>query len=136
MRKILVVLLACQAGCWYDRPNPWRTESDRERYLDKKEQDWQLELKQPYDLPQNAGVAMTLPDLEAFRDTVLVNADASTLLRMRDQSVQKAAGLQTSAQSMAPLNESNKVPIYELLWEIRVEKLRLQMIEDRLSSAR
>src|SRR6185503_2240164 len=120
--------------CWYDRPNPWRTESDRIRYLDKKEQDWLLELKEPYDLPQNAGVKLVLPDLEAFRDTVLVNADSLVLQRMRDQSVAKVASLEGRASAMAPINESNKVPIYELLWAARVEKMRLQMIEDRLSN--
>jgi hypothetical protein len=134
MKKVAVVLFALLSGCWYDRPNPWKTQGDRERYLDTKEQDWLLELKQPYDLPQNSGVAMTLPDLEAFRDTVLVNADAQILLRMRDQSVAKVAALEGRAAAMAPLNESNKVPIYELLWAARVEKLRLQMIEDKLSN--
>lgn len=136
MRTIAPLLLVCLAGCWYDRPNPWRTESDRERYLDKKEQDWLLEMKEPYELPQNGGRAMTLPDLEAFRDTVLVNADAAVLLKARDQSVAKAAALESRAQSMAPLNESNKTQIYDLLWAIRIEKMRLQMIEDRLSVVR
>src|SRR5882672_5972810 len=101
MKKIAVLLLALVGGCgaqffnpYYDRPNPWRTESDRERYLDKKEEDWLPELRQPYELPQNGGVAMTLPDLEAFRDTVLLNADAMVLLRIRDQSARKARMLQ------------------------------------------
>ena len=134
MKKIAVVLFALLSGCWYDRPNPWRTESDRVRYLDKKEQDWQLEMKEPYDLPQNAGVKLTHPDLEAFRDTILINADAQVLLRMRDQSVAKVASLEGRAQAMAPINESNKVPIYELLSAARMEKARLQMIEDRISN--
>ena len=134
MKKLAVILLALLSGCWYDRPNPWRTASDRRHYLDKKEQDWLLELKEPYDLPQNAGVKLVLPDLEAFRDTVLVNADTATLLRMRDQSVAKVAALQGRAAAMAPIDESNKIPIYELVWAARVEKIRLQMIEDRLSS--
>jgi len=133
MKKIAVVLFALLSGCWYDRPNPWRTESDRARYLDKKEQDWLLEMKEPYDLPQNAGIQLTLPDLEAFRDTILVNADALVLQRMRDQSVAKVAALEARASAMAPINESNKVPIYELLWAARAEKVRLQMIEDTLS---
>jgi hypothetical protein len=141
MKKIAWVLFALLSGgatllttgCWYDRPNPWKTEADRVRYLDKKEEDWQLEMKQPHELPQNAGVQLVHPDLEAFRDTVLINADALTLQRMRDQSVAKVASLQGRAQAMAPMNESNKVPIYELLWAARMEKARLQMIEDRLS---
>ena len=134
MKKIAVVLFALLSGCWYDRPNPWRTESDRIRYLDKKEEDWLLEMKQPYEYPQNSGVRLVLPDLEAFRDTILVNADAQILTRMRDQSVAKVAALEGRAQAMAPINESNKIPIYELLWAAKVEKMRLQMIEDRLSS--
>jgi hypothetical protein len=134
MKKLAVVIFALLSGCWYDRPNPWRTASDRAHYLDKKEQDWLLELKEPYDLPQNPGVNLVLPDLEAFRDTVLVNADTAVLLRMRDQSVAKVAALEGRAAAMAPINEASKIPIYELLWAARVEKQRLQMIEDRLSS--
>jgi hypothetical protein len=134
MKKIAALFLALPlAGCWYDRPNPWKTAGDVERYNDKKEEDWLLELKHPYALPQNEGVVFTLPDLEGWRDTVLANADAATLLRMRDQSVAKAAGLESRAMSMAPIHEDNKIQIYELLWQTRVEKLRLRMIEDRLS---
>ena len=137
MRIIALALLALTAGglagCWYDRPNPWRTEKDVERYNDKKEEDWQLELQHPYELPQNQGVVFALPELEAWRDTVLANADGATLTRMRDQSVSKAAALESRAQSMAPINEDTKVPIYTLLWQARIEKVRLRMIEDRLS---
>jgi hypothetical protein len=134
MRNTAVVLLALLAGCYYDRPNPWRTASDIERYNNKKEEDWQLELQQPYELPQNAGVVFTVPDLEGWRDTVLVNADVATLTRMRDQSALKAAGLESRAMSMAPIHEDNKVQIYELLSQTRVEKIRLRMIEERLSA--
>ena len=137
MKKIAVLLLAlptlCATGCWYDRPNPWRTERDVERLNDKKEEDWLLELRNPYELPQNGGVVFALPDLEGWRDTVLANADAATLTRMRDQSATKAASLESRAMSMAPIQENNKTQIYELLWQTRVEKVRLRMIEDRLS---
>jgi hypothetical protein len=140
MRNLAVATLALLGtsllGCWYDRPNPWKTESDRVRYLDKREEDWKLEMKDPYDLPQHQAPTLAHPDLEAFRDTVLVNADAGVLLRMRDQSVAKVAALEARAASMAPINENTKVPIYELLWAARMEKLRLQLIDERLSSAR
>jgi len=129
-----LLLLALLAGCYYDRPNPWRTARDVERLNDKKEEDWLLELEQPYALPHQDGVAFTLPDLEGWRDTVLANADALTLRWMRDQSTSKAASLESRAMSMAPIREDNKVQIYELLWQSRVEKVRLRMIEDRLSA--
>ena len=64
---------------------------------------------------------------------MLDNSDPPTLTRMRDQSVQKAATLEARAMEMAPMNETNKVQIYELLWLTRVEKVRLRMIEERLS---
>jgi hypothetical protein len=136
MKNTAVLLLALLAGCYYDRPNPWRTARDIERFNDKKEEDWLLELKHPTALPQNEGVVFTLPDLEGWRDTVLANADAATLTRMRDQSAAKAAALESRAMSMAPIHEDNKVQIYELLWQTRVEKLRLRMIENRLSAVR
>src|SRR6185503_9606520 len=123
---LLALVAAALSGCYYDRPNPWRTARDVERYNDKKEEDWQLELKQPYELPQQQGVAFILPELEGWRDTVLANADGATLVRMRDQSSTKAASLESRAQSMAPINEATKVQVYELLWQARVEKLRLR----------
>ena len=132
MKKIAVLALGLLAGCWYDRPNPWRTSSDRVDYLDKKERDWLLELESPYELPQNRGVEFALPELEGWRDTVLANADGQTLTRMREQSVQKAAALEARAMAMAPMNETNKVQIYELLWLTRVEKARLRLIEDQI----
>ena len=133
MKKIAVLFLALLAGCWYDRPNPWRTERDVERYNDKKEEDWLLELEHPYELPRQEGIVFTLPELEGWRDTVLANADGPTLGRMRDQSASKAASLEARAQSMAPINEATKVQVYQLLWQVRVEKLRLRMIDDRIS---
>ena len=134
MKKVAVIALALLAGtgCWYDRPNPWNTSSDRADYLDKKEQDWLLELKTPYELPTTQGVEFALPDLEGWRDTVLVNADSQTLTRMRDQSIQKAAALEARAMAMAPMNETNKTQIYELLWLTKVEKARLRLIEEQI----
>ena len=134
MKKLAVVFLALLGGCWYDRPNPWDTRADLEDYRDKKEQDWLLELKHPYLLPQNDGISMALPDLEGWRDTVLGNADVALLTRMREQSLQKAGALEARAYSMAPINEDSKTQIYELLWQVRVEKLRFRMIEERLGA--
>jgi len=144
MKKTAVVLLALlgggstllTTGCWYDRPNPWDTTADVEDYQDKKEQDWLLELKKPYDLPQNDGVVFALPDLQAWQDTVLRNADLAVLSRMRDQSVQKTAALEARAMSMAPIHEDNKVQIYDLIWQVKVEKLRLRMIDQEISASR
>ncbi len=134
MRTLALLSLALLGGCWYDRPNPWRTEGDVDELRYKTEHDWLLELREPYELPQNSGVAMTLPDLEGWRDSVLANADVAVLTHMRDQSVKKIADLETRAMSMAPMNENNKIQIYELVWKSRVEKVRLGMIDARLGS--
>jgi hypothetical protein len=133
---LMALVAGSLAGCWYDRPNPWRTARDVERYNDKKEEDWLLELQHPYELPQQEGIAFILPELEGWRDSVLANADGQTLTRMRDQSTSKVASLEGRAQSMAPINEATKVQVYQLLWQARVEKLRLRMIEDRISIVR
>ncbi len=130
---LIAIVAASLAGCYYDRPNPWRTASDVERYNDKKEEDWLLELEKPYPLPQQEGAVFILPELQGWNDTVLANADGQTLARMRDQSTSKVASLEGRAQSMAPINEATKVQVYSLLWQARVEKLRLRMIEDRIS---
>jgi|SRR5579862_989525 len=130
----LLVSLALLGGCYYDRPNPYRTQSDVDALRYRTEHDWMLELRSTWDPPQARGAALTLPDLEGWRDTVLLNADPAVLTYMRDQSVQKIAALQTRATAMAPITEDSKVQIYELLWSARVEKVRLQFIEDRLGA--
>lgn len=138
MRTLALVSLALLggAGCYYDRPNPWRTESDVAQLHYQTEADWQLEMRKTWDPPQARNAGLTLPDLEGWRDSVLVNADDTVLNYMRDQSVRKIAGLESRAFSMAPLREHNKVQIYELLWQARVEKIRLQYIDERLGSSR
>jgi hypothetical protein len=134
MRTLALLSLALLGGCWYDRPNPWNTENDVDNLRWKTEHDWLLELREPYALPQNAGRPMTLPDLEGWRDSVLANADIAVLTHMRDQSVKKIADLESRAVSMAPIDENNKIQIYELIWQSRVEKVRLGMIDARLGS--
>jgi hypothetical protein len=134
MRTLALVWVALLGGCWYDRPNPWRTESDVEALRYKTEHDWMLELRATWNPPQAGGAALTLPDLEGWRDSVLLHADTAVLTRMRDQSVQKIASLESRAYALAPMNEDSKVQIYELWWQSRVEKVRLQFIENRLDS--
>jgi len=134
MRTLALLSLALLGGCWYDRPNPYRTEGDVDALRYKTEHDWMLELRKTWDPPQARGAALSLPDLEGWRDGVLLIADPAVLNYMRDQSVQKIAWLETRAASMAPINEDDKVQIYHLLWQARVEKVRLQFIEDRLGS--
>ena len=134
MRTLALLSLALLGGCYYDRPNPWRTEKDAEALRYKTEHDWLLELRKTWDPPQAGGVALTFPDLEGWRDSVLLNADPAVLRYMRDQSVLKIASLEARASSMAPINEDDKVQIYHVLWQARVEKVRLQFIEDRLGS--
>ncbi|HVR87317.1 MAG TPA: hypothetical protein VMU54_23535 [Planctomycetota bacterium] len=134
MRTLTLLGIVLLGGCWYDRPNPWRTEGDVEALRYKTEHDWMLELRSTWNPPQASGAQLTLPDLEGWRDSVLLNADPAVLTHMRDQSVQKIASLESRAYALAPLNEDSKVQIYELMWLSRVEKVRLQFIEDRLSS--
>jgi hypothetical protein len=132
MRTLALLSLALLGGCWYDRPNPFRTEADVDELRYKTEHDWMLELRKTWDPPQAREAALTLPDLEGWRDTVLLNADPMVLKYMRDQSVQKIASLEARAASMAPVTEDSKVRIYELVWMSRVEKVRLQFIENQL----
>jgi hypothetical protein len=135
MRNASILLLALLGGCYYDRPNPWKTESDRAEYRYKQEQDWLLEMETLYVAPQAKRGPLLDSELEAWRDTVLVNADVTLLERMKGQSAQKVATLQTRAYSMAPLNEDNKEQIFTLLWQARTEKIRLQLIDERLGKS-
>jgi hypothetical protein len=134
MRTSVLLALALLGGCYYDRPNPYRTQSDVDALRYKTEHDWMLELRKTWDPPQARGTVLTIPDLEGWRDCVLLNADAAVLKYMRDQSILKIASLEARATTMAPITEDSKVQIYELLWKTRVEKVRLQFIENQLGA--
>lgn len=133
MRTLALLSLALLGGCYYDRPNPWRTQGDVDELRYKTEHDWMLELRTTWNPPQARGAVLTIPDLEGWRDSVLLNADNAMLTYMRDQSVQKIASLESRASSMAPMTEDSKIQIYELMWMAHVEKVRLQFIEAQLS---
>lgn len=131
----LALILAAGAGCFYDGPNPWNTESDREDYLELKEQGWLLDQDKLWDAPQLAAVVHEEAQLDAWRDTVLVHAERGVLDRMREQSASKLSALDGLLRSHGELNENNKEQITEAYRLWRLERRRFQLIEHRLTQS-
>lgn len=134
MRKLAVVALATliSAGCYYDRPNPWDTSDDVEELEEKKVADLEKALQDPWIPPQYEPSPRTLPDLEAWRDTVLASADAATLTHLRTWTIYKIQALEKRIQDLMRQDELNRrEQLREAVVQYRTEKLRLQMVEAR-----
>jgi hypothetical protein len=129
---LLALLLAAGAGCWYDRPNPWKTESDREDQLEQREQTWLLELREHKEPPTVEASWREDAALEGWRDTVLANAEPGLLPRMREQSAAKLSALEGMVRSHGAINENNKEQITESYRLWRLERRRLELIDARM----
>lgn len=127
--------LLALAGCFYDRPNPWKTEGDVEDLREKTEQDYALLVEEPFRPPQSAPPALTDPDLEGFRETVLANADSSALEEMRAKSAAKLAWLQARQADLLKQDDlSRREQLRVVNEQIRLEWLRGRMIQARLDA--
>jgi hypothetical protein len=136
MRATLVALsLLAGTGCFYDGPNPWNTSGMVEEWQEKKEHDWQYELIPTFHWPQREPIVLLDPELEAFRDTVLINANGATLERMKAGSQAKLAYQEAWIRSLLKTDEhSRKVLLTEALEDWRIEKIRLRLIDERLAA--
>jgi len=135
MRATLVALgLLSGTGCFYDGPNPWNTSGMVEEWQEKKEHDWQYELVPIFRWPQQESSVFLDPQLEAFRDTVLINANGATLTRMKEGSQAKLAYQEEWIRSLLKTDQHNrKVQLTEALEQWRIEKIRLRLIDERLA---
>jgi hypothetical protein len=134
MRTLAALSLVALVGCWYDRPNPWRTDGDVANLREKTEEDYALLVEPPFHPPQSPAPAFYDADLEAFRDTVLANADTRMLQEMRAQSAQKLAGLQAKQADLVKQDElTRREQLRTVNGQIRIEWLRGKMIDARLS---
>lgn len=133
MRTIAAVALLALGGCYYDRPNPWRTSGDVARLQEKTEEDWALLVEPPFHPPQSAAPAYTDPELEAFRDTVLATAESKTLQEMRADSSRKFAVLQARQADLMKQDEiSRRDQLRQVNDQLRIEWIRGKMIQARL----
>ena len=132
MRTLGAVGLLALAGCFYDRPNPWRTGGDVADLQDKTEQDYALLVSASWHPPQSPAPFFYDADLEAFRDTVLANASTDSLRDMREKSAAKLAWLQAR---QAGLLKEDEISRREQLREVN-EQIRLEWVRGRLVQAR
>jgi hypothetical protein len=129
-------LLLALSGCYYDRPNPWDTSGDAEDYQDKVEEDWILETRDYRADRRTDGPALYDPQIEAWRDTVLATAEPSTLVPMRTWIVSKLGELgKRRAEILKADPHSRKELILRVDDEIRIERIRLKLLEERLGAS-
>ena len=135
MRTSAALALLALAGCYYDRPNPWRTEGDVADLEYKKEQDYALLVSAGWHPPQSAAPFLYDPDLEAFRDTVLAFASTDSLRDMREKSTAKFAWLQARQADLLRQDElSRREQLREVNDQLRIEWLRGKLIQARLGN--
>ncbi len=127
-------LLAALCGC-YGYGNPYDTSSERAEYEESTER-WLLSQETPpADLPRAAEPSFTDPELEGWRDTVLATASDETLRRLLDDCKRKMAWLEAQCGELLRQDEHNREPQFTArAWQLRTERIRLRMIEDRISS--
>lgn len=133
MKRAALVLAVAAAGCYYDRPNPWDTSSDVDAYEESREELLHMETLVPHHPDQQPAARFTDPDLEAWRDTVLAAADDESLARIHASTAAKIAHLKGRIEEYWRIDPHNrKIPLTELVWKLRVEELRLSMVESRI----
>lgn len=132
MRRAAAFWAVLAAGCG---GNPYDTSADRARYEEMTQQILERQILTAPDLPRVIPVSFTDPDLEAWRDTVLATASEETLRRLRDDSRRKCSWLEARCGDLLRQDEINREPqCTERLWQLRTERTRLHMIEERLAT--
>lgn len=135
MRTFATAALLALAGCYYDRPNPWRTASDQADYEEKIHDDLRLAMLEVWPNPTVAPNPMLDPELDAWSRTVLSTADATTLRHAEEKSKEKIAFLETQIRSLLKTDEHSRKEVLEpVVWNWRTEKVRLKLISERLGA--
>jgi hypothetical protein len=130
---LLLAIGAAAAGCRYS--NPYDTSGDVEDLREKTEEDWDLELRWSGEDPQAERRAFTDADLEAWRDTVLATADPETLRLLHAFCSRKIGQIEGRVGDLAKVDPYNREPhLTGALDQLRVEKVRLHLLEDRIKS--
>ncbi|HXG60917.1 MAG TPA: hypothetical protein VNO22_06075 [Planctomycetota bacterium] len=127
-----ILLAAALGGCYYDRPNPWDTSGQEEALQEKTYEDWRLELSEVFHPPRHEPAALTPPEVEAWRDTVLSHADGETLERLRAGLRERIAALEARLAELSRRPEpAVREQLRETAWRLYVDRLRLRLADER-----
>jgi hypothetical protein len=130
-----LLLAALLGGCYYDRPNPWDTRDQEEELQEKTEEDWRLELSDVFHPPRHEPAALTPPEVEAWRDTVLSHADRETLKRLRAALRQRVAALEGRLAELSRRPEpAVREELRETAWRLYLDRLRLRLADERAAA--
>jgi hypothetical protein len=128
-----MLLAALAGGCSYG--NPYDTSAERGEYAERTEQILQKRIITPTDYPQCSSPVFTDADLEGWRDTVLATADDRTLLVLQNTIERKIAWIEARCGDLVKVDEHNREPYFtSRAWQLRTERIRLRMVEERISS--
>ena len=135
MRKLTLALLAL-GSCSYTDPNPWDTSNDVAALEEKTRQDWLLELREPYDFPQEPDVAFLDSDVELWSVTVLPAADGDSLRRYHRWSVETIKALEGEERRLLYLGtQPRRAPLIRIRHRLAGERERLRLVEERIPRA-
>ena len=127
-------LLVLLAGC-YGYGNPYDASDERDELEWRTEESLNMRLVESPDYPQSREREFTEADLEGWRDTVLAAASDQTLGRLREESRAKISWLMSQCEDLMRQDEHNREPHFTVrARQMRMEQIRLKMIEDRISS--
>lgn len=131
MKRGAWILLAA-AGC-IPPHNPWDTTRERADY-EAAEDDAAVLLLVPLRTdPQAEEPSFVDPSLEGWRDTVLAAADGATLGYLRHVTKKKIAVLEAKRAELLALDGFTRaIPLTRAEDELRIERLRLEMIDARV----
>ena len=128
---LAAAVLMCSTGCLFFT-NPYNDTSDISALAASEERLHQMRLGHPLEIPQTETLHFTDAPLEMWRDSVLAVADTPTLNILHKEIKAKIARLETQQADLLLQSEFNRIdPLRRVYDQLRIEKLRLAMIEEQ-----
>ena len=134
MKLILAAMvLTCGTGCLYFT-NPFNNTSDVSALEASEYRLHEMRMARSWDPPQTEGPRFVDAPLEAWRDSVPAAADTPTLNLLHKRTKARLASLEMEQANLMLQSEFNRIDRLRRVYDqIRIEKLRLAMIEHQPS---
>ena len=137
MLAALLLLLSVGTGCVFFPPNPYSTTADVDALEASELRILEMRLGRPWDHPQIDAPQFVDAPLEAWRDSILATADTPTLNHLHKDTRARLAVLEARQDDLLLQSEFNRIDQLRRVYDrIRVEELRLAMIEEQPSRPR
>ena len=128
---LAAAVLMSSTGCLFFI-NPYSDTSDISALAASEERLHQMRLGHLLEIPQTEGSHFVDAPLERWRDSVLAVADTPTLNILHKETKAKIALLKAQQANLMLQSEFNRIdPLRRVYDRLRIEKLRLAMIEEQ-----